>query len=393
MKKYSFLAFLFLSPLLLYSQEDSIPPPNKFLRADFEYGHVLQTDDFLKGNNLTGGAITQTIGGRIEFGWQARGRNVYDNILKYPAFGFGFLTYDFPQTSELGEPNALYLFMDNSFKRWGDLSLNYFIRLGMSYNWSPNDPAVNPFNLVLGSYRNLYISAGVQAEYAIGTHMVAALGVGFCHFSNGQSSLPNSGMNLLTPNLGIKYNFNDGVKTDYKELPVPEFNDKALEFYFTIGNGIRQIFYDSAKTKVSNKLGVSYPVHNISTGLQYQYSWTGKFGGGLDFIYWGAQDPGIELGPGNLIQAKEVPFKDKLQLGVFISYEFVLNNVSIYAQPGFRVLKTKYEGMPPDFYQHLALKYHVHDLILGVAIRAVNFGQAEYIEWNIGYRFRKPVKK
>lgn len=78
---------------------------------------------------------------------------------------------------------------------------------------------------------------------------------------------------------------------------------------------------------------------------------------------------------------------------MFVSYEFVLNNVSIYAQPGFRVLKTKYEGMPPDFYQHLALKYHVHDLILGVAIRAVNFGQAEYIEWNIGYRFRKPVKK
>ncbi len=49
--------------------------------------------------------------------------------------------------------------------------------------------------------------------------------------------------------------------------------------------------------------------------------------------------------------------------------------------------------MPTDFYQHLALKYHVHNLIFGVAIRAIKFGQAEYIEWNIGYRFRKPIKK
>lgn len=392
--KTHFLTILILGvSISLFAQDQEAPPPNKFIRADYEYGYVLQTDDFLRFNNLSGGAITQAMGGRIEFGWQARGRNVYDNILNYPSYGAGILTYGFPQTGELGKPNALYFFMNNPFKRWGDFSIDYFIRLGMSYNWEPNDPAVNPANLVLGSYRNLYISAGAEAKYRIGTHVDASLGIGFCHFSNGQSSLPNSGMNLLTPNLGIKYNFNEGVKTEYKKTPVPEYTDKALEFYFTLGNGIRQIFYDSATTGVPNKLGVSYPVYNISTALQYQFGWGGKYGGGLDFIYWGAQNPGIELGPGGIIQAKEVPFNEKLQLGVFISYEFVLNNVSIYAQPGFRVLRTKYEGMPPDFYQHLAIKYHLQDLILGVAIRAVNFGQAEYIEWNIGYRFRKPMKK
>lgn len=394
MKTSLLTAFILALSFSANAQEEEQKKPNFFLRADFEFGHVLQSDDFLKGNNLTEGAITSVIGGRIEAGWQARGNNIYDKLLKYPTYGVGFLTYDFPQTSELGKPNALYLFLNKPYKRWGNkFAFNYFIRLGMSYNWEPNDPAVNPANLVLGSFRNLYISAGLEMEYNISPRLSTTVGGGFAHFSNGQSSLPNSGMNLLTPHVSIKYNFNKGEQLEYEDIEEPEFEDKAMEYYFTFGNGIRQIFFDSAQTGVPSKLGVSYPVYNISIAAQHHFNWRGKFGGGLDFIYWGAQNPGIEMGTGSIIQAKPVPTKEKLQLGVFVSYEFVLNNFSIYAQPGFRVIRTEYDGMPPDFYQHLAGKYHVHNLILGVAIRAVNFGQAEYIEWNVGYRFRKPSKK
>jgi hypothetical protein len=387
------IALFFAVSFGALAQEDEQKKPNLFIRTDFEYGYVLQTDDFLRGNNLSEGAITDVLGGRIEAGWQSRGGNIYDGMLNYPTFGVGFLTYGFPQTGQLGEPNALYLFLNKPYKRWGNkYSFNYFIRLGMSYNWEPNDPAINPANLVLGSFRNLYISAGIEAEYNFTPRLSTSIGGAFAHFSNGQSSLPNAGMNLLTPHISIKYNFNDGEQMEYKKVEEPEFKDKGMEYYFTIGNGIRQIFFDTAATGVPKKLGVSYPVHNISVAAQYQFNWKGKFGGGLDFIYWGAQNPGIELGAGGVIQAKPVPTNEKLQLGVFVSYEFVLNNFSIYAQPGYRVIRTEYAGMPPDFYQHLAGKYHIRNLILGVAIRAVNFGIAEYIEWNVGYRFGKNTK-
>ncbi len=394
MKHFLFLILFFFSISSAFAQEEDKKNANFFIRTDFEFGYVLQTDDFLRGNNLEGGTINQVHGGRIEAGWQARGGNVYDGLLNYPTFGVGFLSYGFPQTGELGSPNALYLFMNNPLKRWGKkFSLNYFIRLGMSYNWEPNDPAVNPANLVLGSFRNLYISGGIDAIYNFSPRMSTSVGFGLAHFSNGQSSLPNAGMNLLTPHISLKYNFNDGEELDYKKLKKPAYKNKGMEYYFTIGNGIRQIFFDSAQTRVSTKLGVSYPVHNLSMAAQYQFNWKGKFGGGLDFIYWGAQNPGIELGPGGVVQAKPVPTNEKLQLGVFVSYEFVMNNFSIYAQPGFRVIRTEYDGMPTDFYQHLGGKYHVHNLVLGVAIRAINFGTAEYIEWNVGYRFGKKLNR
>ena len=182
-------------------------------------------------------------------------------------------------------------------------------------------------------------------------------------------------------------------RPEYKKYPKPEFTDKVMEYYITYGTGVRQIIFNEDKTGVPQPLGVSYGVHNLSVAAQYHYGWLGKFGGGLDFIYWGPWNADIQLGPGSIVEPVKHDFADHLQLGVFISYEFVFNNVSIYAQPGYRVLRKEYEGIPTDFYQHLALKYHVKDLILGIAIRAINFGQAEYIEWNIGYRLRKPIKK
>ena len=242
----------------------------------------------------------------------------------------------------------------------------------------------------------MYISAGAEAQYLLGQRSSISLGFKFSHFSNGQSSLPNAGMNLITPHLGYKFDFNGGTRPDYTKPPKPEYTDKSMEYYFTIGHGIRQIFFtpqDSAVAAVLPRQGVSYPVYNLSVGAQYQFGWSGKVGGGLDFIYWGAYDPGFVLGAGGIIQREKHPFGDYLQLGIFVSYEFVLNNFSIIAQPGWRLLRKEYEEIPTDFYQHLGLKYHVRNFIVGVGIRAINFGQAEYIEWSLGYRFRKPIKK
>ncbi len=399
MKKINFLIipWVLLLPFTTLGQEqgnNKKKTPNFFLGLNGEYGYVLPTSDFFRGSNNTGNPITQVTGGSIEAGWRARGANeIYDPILNYPAYGFGFLTYGFPQTTELGYPNAFYMFLNAPFHRWGRFSLNYIIRLGMSYNWEPNDPVDNVSNLVIGSYRNLYISFGAEAEYRLSPRWDAALGFAFSHFSNGKSSLPNSGANLLTPHLKLAYNFNQGVDPDFVKTPKPEYTEKGMEYYFTFGNGVQQVVFDSAQTGVGSKLGVTYPIYNISLGAQYQYGWSGKFGGGVDLIYWGPYDPQIYLDQASgIVKAVEYPFADHFQVGVFISYEFVLNNVSIYAQPGWRIIRKKYDNMPPDFYQHLAIKYHVHDLIIGMAIRAIYFGQAEYIEWNIGYRFKTRKK-
>ncbi len=131
------------------------------------------------------------------------------------------------------------MFLNAPFKRWNKWAFNYVIRLRMSYNWEPRDLVVNPASLVLGSFRNLYIFTGVEGQYLMGESLPASLGVKFAHFSNGQSSLLNARVNLLTPHLGLKYDFNGGQRPKYEKQAKPEYTEKAMEYYVTLGNEIR----------------------------------------------------------------------------------------------------------------------------------------------------------
>ena len=106
---------LFL-PMIGFAQSSSwsseeYPKSSLFIRGDLEYGAILVGENDLPPD------INQVLGGNIEVGWQTAGRNVYDRVMGYPAFGFGFLTYGYPQTSILGEPNAFYMFLNSPFKR------------------------------------------------------------------------------------------------------------------------------------------------------------------------------------------------------------------------------------------------------------------------------------
>ena len=110
MKKYLIIILLSAFTLSVFGQEsNNEEKANFFLRGDLEWGKVLGSADLPEG-------IDEVIGGSIEAGWQATCSNRYDPILNYPAYGFGFLTYGFPQTGVLGQPNAFYLFLNAPFK-------------------------------------------------------------------------------------------------------------------------------------------------------------------------------------------------------------------------------------------------------------------------------------
>ena len=154
------------------------------------------------------------------------------------------------------------------------------------------------------------------------------------------------------------------------------------------GTGSRQIVFDSAQTGVNRDLAHNYLMWNLSTAAQKQLNWMVKVGGGIDFMYSGVTDAMITVGPGGIIEPVDVPFNDKIQIGVFGIFEWVLKNMSVAIQPGWKVIRKEGGDDSENFYQHLQLRYHIDDVILGVAIRATRFSKAEYIEWSAGYRLK-----
>ncbi len=360
----------------------------RFLKLIPQYGLLLPGEIYL--DDLTPEPVqaSQVVGLAIEFGWQGRGSSIYDAKLNYPTYGIGLNSYAFPGTSQLGYPNALYAFLNAPARRWTNWSVNYILRLGLGYNWRPHDPVDNPAQFVLGSYRNLYINGGFEAEYYLGERWDFAFGLTASHFSNGRSSEPNASVNLVNPHLSVKYNLNRGQRPNYDYGEVPDYDQQHWEWFLMFGAGNRQIIFDPPVTGLPTPVGLNYPMWNFSTAAQKQLNWLVKVGGGIDFMYSGVTDAKVEQGPGGIIRPVPVPFADKIQIGVFGIFEWVLNNVSVAVQPGWKVIRKPGGDDSENFYQHLQLRYHIDDVILGVAIRATRFSNAEYIEWSLGYRLK-----
>ncbi|MFY0601592.1 MAG: acyloxyacyl hydrolase [Cyclobacteriaceae bacterium] len=387
MTKYFLFLSLIVQMTILFAQLESAPKPNIFLKLDYQHGSVLQSSDFFRGENASGEAIKRVQAFTLEVGWQSSGTNEFDALMGYPAYGVGLSTYLFPTTDELGEPAALYMFLDGPFKRWNRFSIKYIVRLGLSYNFSPADPIENPFNLVIGSYKNLYINGGVNVEYSVGNRVELGAGITAAHFSNGRSTVPNTGLNIFTPNIYAKYHFNQGRGFNYKKFEISPF-EPTTELLFVFGHGTHQKEFAADDTGAPDQIAVNFPNFNFSTTLNRHFIRPLKLGAGLDIVYFGPTNAEVELTDGGIWKKVNTSVADKMQLGLFANIEWVMNNVSFYAQPGYRIYQKKEFKTRPNFYQHLALKYHIQDVILGMGIRATQFTRAEFIEWDLGYRFK-----
>lgn len=276
--------------------------------------------------------------------------------------------------------------MDGPFKRWNRFSLKYIYRLGLSYNWNPVDPVDNPLNAISGSYKNLFINFGVNAEYIINSILEMGIGFSGTHYSNGRSTRPNRGLNTYGANIYAKFNLNKKEDLTFEKFPVPKF-EKLNEVFFTLGHGTHQVTFSPEDTGAPDTVRMNYAARNLSMCYQKHWDYSFKGGGGIDLIYWGAGDAQIKEGPGGIWEKVNTPLSHKLQIGFYGSFEWVMNNLSIYGQVGYRLQNQEYKTYE-DLYQHLAIKYHFNNVIFGMGIRATNFGTAEYLEWNLGYRFK-----
>jgi hypothetical protein len=354
---------------------------------NYHAGKVLPTNDFLKGENSAGKPIDYFQALRIEFSWQTTGRKDWERVYNYPSYGIGFYGADFFNEEELGQPSALYGFFNGAFKRWGNWVFGYNIGFGLTWNWNPFDPDANVYNIAIGSYKTVYIDLGLSLQYRLSRRFDVDFGFSFTHFSNGATSVPNFGINLAAPRIGLTYQFQP-ERPELISAPVPEYQP-AGEWLIGVSVGAKQVEFDTAKTGLSTRyLGVDYGIATITSTWSRQFGYTSKAGIGLDLSYDGSTSAQVDVSDGKPDKVS-VPFADKISLGTHATYEQVIDRLSILLGVGYYLLRKKIEGQPPKFYQKLGIKYHVSDhWFAGIILRVYDFGVADYIEWNVGYRWQ-----
>ncbi len=119
--------------------------------------------------------------------------------------GAGISVNTFLQGREVGTPVGLYVFQGAPIVALTDrLSLDYEWNFGATFGWKKTTDGNDiRSNLVVGSSTNAYLNLGFKLNYALTDGVSLSGGVDLTHYSNGNTSWPNPGVNTIGGAVGV----------------------------------------------------------------------------------------------------------------------------------------------------------------------------------------------
>lgn len=195
-------AVLTLSPAPTYAS-DAPADSTSFqhsLSLDVRSGFVTQHHDLFRGVNATGTPINASASAHIQYDFRFPSTSRLGRIMPSAYQGVGVAPYTFFNHEVMGTPVAFYVFQGAEVARFSEsLSLDYEWNFGASAGWHRN--------LVVGTKVNAYINLGLMLKWQPGLCGSAfcrsldgwtfAAGLDMTHFSNGDTTLPNVGTNII----------------------------------------------------------------------------------------------------------------------------------------------------------------------------------------------------
>jgi hypothetical protein len=392
-KGLTLLTFLYLS-VYLFAQTDSTEQSgqhfwkDKSISVGYQNGYVFQTNDFVRGHNTQAAKLDKYQDLFVKLSEQTNGRKLWEQLYKYPVWGYGMYVADFHNPTEIGTPVALYAFLDAPFVRWNTGTFNYELSFGASANWKSFNPVTNQYNVAIGGLGAFFIDAGLNLDFELSNHLDLVTGFSMTHFSNGALKFPNSGINTVGPKVSLKYNLYN--RPTFLRQPVPEFHPVNEWEFSTFVGAKNLIFIDPVRPDIVEQYeGLLYPVFGVTALFNRQVSRKSKFGLGVNLVYnstVNAEEAAKAAISTNDFDPVSGPLSDKIQISLFPSYELVVHKMSLVLQPAYYIYRKKVTNQSPAFHQRIGLKYHFSDeVFVGLTLRDYAFHVSDYIEWSVGY--------
>lgn len=328
---------------------------NLFLESKFQYGFIWQHKPTLK--EIIGGNIKVF---DISIGKQTYGQKYWEQLYRYPSYGFGYYFVDLGNPEELGQANALFAYVDIPILRKKKYLLSYRISGGLAY--------LNQGNIAIGSHLNLYFDATINYRYRLSNHLDMITGFGATHFSNGAVQMPNLGINLFSYRLGLQYRFKTPVR-EFVKHELPEINKK---------NSISTFLATGIKEKRPEG-GISYNVMSFSVDYLRLLSLKHKVGLGLDAFY----DESLfeTMNPDSSLNLNT---SDIMRYGLHLAFEAELNKIMLVIHLGTYIhAQYKEDGA---IYQKVGIRYLLTKKLYANISLKTSKGVADFVEFGLGYR-------
>lgn len=309
---------------------------------------------------------SQSIGLTTNFVYKTYGKQYWNSWQKYPELGVQFGYLNLGNREILG--NAYSVLPNISLKLGGKEHTQFRFVVGTGVAWLTKkfDYNTNPLQTAIGSHLNNITVLQFNWHTRLSERIKATAGFGLTHFSNGSSSLPNLGINVVTGQVGIQWTPNPVPQNEYIESIVdPKPKHK---FGFTTHLGLA--FVEQALPG-----GPKFPIYIASLGGIYKISKAQQLiiGAELEynlsdyyFLLRSTEAPtekvARDAATRHLVFIGDEfffwPFSVLLQAGTYLDSDFEFNFGRIYTKLSSRYYLPAIHGIDTRFFVGVQLKAH-----------------------------------
>lgn len=319
-------------------------------------GVILHTNQFLRGHNPETRTMNHSFVAKVKYAFAPPEMSEQAAIYKGSYQGFGLAFHDF--NPQLGNPVSVYILQGATIKSLsGRLSLNYEWDFGLTCGWRPYDRDENPDNHVIGSKVTAYIDAEVYLRWMISHHWDLNIGAAFTHYSNGNTSIPNAGLNVAGVKASVVYYLNR--RNEHPSyVVVPPFK-RHWECDLTFFGAWKRRGYEL--NDESFVLPGTYGVAGFNLNPLYRLNHRFNIGPSLDVYYDGSSnldlDGVVPLGSDTSDAGRvgRPSWIHQMGLGLSARAEFVMPYFTINFGIGHNLINLDTRDMD-GFYEILALK-------------------------------------
>lgn len=315
---------------------------------------------------------------QLLFEKKTSGKSHWHSLYHYPSICWAAGIWDLGNDEVLGNSLVIQPIFKQTIFHEKNFTLDYNVSTSLAYFTKIFSFSQNPQNTAVGSHLSSTSNIGVSITHTILQKWAYTAGIGLSHFSNGNTSSPNLGINIPAASLAISYKIAE-------RQAIPIIKDSLPIISKKIYPAIK-IAYGFSEALTPN--GPKYPFYSGSFFLNKNLSHWFRLRMGSELFYsQKAKEAMYDL----QVNTKTLQ-NSTWGLAVFAGGELLIGHLSLVMQGGPNILQPF--QMKYRIYSKIGLQYYPFDTQLrprkqiyaGVYVHA-HSGEADFTEFGIGYIF------